>query len=139
MKKLFSPPTMLVVLIIAISVAHCSKKEVQKNIIIQAVTNGRWVVQQFTENTLDVSSEFKTYEFQFYENGTVQGISGAVITNGSWTANPEDRTITSVFPTGNDTLKRLNDTWRIFNNSFTLVEANPTNVSRTAYLKLVKK
>lgn len=139
MKKLFSPPTMLVVLIIAISVAHCSKKEVQKNIIIQAVTNGRWVVQQFTENTLDVSTEFKTYEFQFYENGTVQAINGSVITNGSWTANPDDRTISSVFPTGNDTLKRLNDTWRIFNNSFTLVEANPTNSARSAYLKLVKK
>jgi hypothetical protein len=139
MKKLFSPPTMLVLLIIAISVAHCSKKEVQKNIIIQAVTNGHWMVQQFTENTLDVSSEFQTYEFQFYENGTVQAISGSVITNGTWTANPDERTITSVFPTGNDTLKRLNDTWRIFNNSFTLVEANPTNVARTAYLKLIKK
>ena len=139
MKKLFSPPTMLVMLIVAISVAHCSKKEVQKNIIIQAVTNGRWMVQTFTENTLDVSSEFQTYEFQFYENGTVQGISGSVITNGTWTANPDERTITSVFPAGNDTLKRLNDTWRIFNNSFTLVEANPTNVGRTAYLKLIKK
>jgi hypothetical protein len=139
MKKLFSPPTMLVLLIIAISVAHCSKKEVQKNIIIQAVTNGHWMVQQFTENKIDVSSEFQTYEFQFYENGTVQAISGSVITNGTWTANPDERTITSVFPTGNDTLKRLNDTWRIFNNSFTLVEANPTNVARTAYLKLIKK
>jgi len=139
MKKLFSPPTMLVVLIIAISVAHCSKKEVQKNIIIEAMTNGRWVVQQFTESTLDVSPEFKTYEFQFYENGTVQGISGAIITNGTWTANPDARTISSIFPSGNDTLKRLNDTWKIFNNSFTRVEANPSNTTRTAYLKLVKK
>jgi hypothetical protein len=139
MKKLFSPPTMLVVLIIAISVAHCSKKEVQKNIIIQAMTNGRWVVQHFTENTLDVSTEFTTYEFQFYENGTVQSISGSVITNGTWTANPDERTISSIFPTGNDTLKRLNDTWKIFNNSYTLVEANPTNITRTAYLKLIKK
>ena len=139
MKKLFSPPTMLVVLIIAISVAHCSKKEVQQNIIIQAMTNGRWVVQHFTENTLDVSTEFTTYEFQFYENGTVQSISGSVITNGTWTANPDARTISSIFPTGNDTLKRLNDTWKIFNNSYTLVEANPSSPTRTAYLKLIKK
>jgi hypothetical protein len=139
MKKLFSPPTMLVVLIIAISVAHCSKKEVQKNIIIEAMTNGKWVVQQFTESTLDVSSEFTTYEFQFFDNGTVQGIQGSVITYGTWTANPDARTISSIFPNGNDTLKRLNDTWKIFNNSFTMVEANPSNISRTAYLKLVKK
>ena len=139
MKKLFSPPTMLVLLIIAISVAHCSKKEAQKNIIIQAMTDGRWVVQQFTESTQDVSPEFTTYEFQFFDNGTVQGISGTNITTGTWTANPDARTITSVFPTGNDTLKRLNDTWKIFNNTFTLVEANPANTGRTAYLKLVKK
>ncbi len=130
---------MLVVLIIAISVAHCSKKDAQKNLIIQAMTNGRWVVQQFTESAVDVSPEFNTYEFQFYENGTVQAISGSVITNGTWTANPDARTISSVFPVSNDTLKRLNDTWKVFNNSFTLVEANPTNTMRTAYLKLVKK
>ena len=139
MKKLFSPPTMLVVLIIAISVAHCSKKEAQKNIIIEAMTNGRWVVQQFTESALDVSTEFNTYEFQFYENGTVQSFKGSVVTNGTWTADPEARTISSVFPAGNDTLIRLNDTWKIFNSTFTLVEANPTNTTRTAYLKLVKK
>lgn len=139
MKKLFSPPTMLVVLIIAISVAHCSKKEVQQNIIIQAMTNGHWVVQHFTENTLDVTSEFQPYEFQFYENGSVQSINGTVITNGTWTASPDERTISAIFPSSNDTLKRLNDTWKVFNNSFTYVEANPSNVSRTAYLKLVKK
>jgi hypothetical protein len=33
----------------------------------------------------------------------------------------------------------LNDTWLIYNNTFTLVEANPLNTSRNAYLKLNKK
>ncbi len=126
-------------MVIAISAAHCSKEEVQKDLIIQAMTNGKWQVQQFRENTLDVSPEFVPYLFQFYENGQVQAESGSTIVAGTWTADPNARTITSSFPTGNNTLQRLNDTWKIFNNTFTLVEANPTNTGRNAYLKLVKK
>jgi hypothetical protein len=88
---------------------------------------------------LDVSPEFVPYLFQFYENGQVKAENGSTIVTGSWTADPSARTITSTFPTGNNTLQRLNDTWKIFNNTFTLVEANPTNTGRNAYLKLVKK
>lgn len=139
MKKLLSPGFVFLLMVIAISVAHCSKEETQKNVIIQAMTNGKWQVQKFTENTVDVSPEFGPYLFQFFENGKVQAESGTTIVTGTWTADPEARTISSSFPTGNNTLQRLNDTWKIFNNSFSLVEANPTNTGRTAYLKLVKK
>lgn len=139
MKKLLSPAFISVLMVIAISVAHCSKEETQQNIIIQAMTNGKWQVQQFTENSIDVSSEFSPYLFQFYENGQVQAINGSTIITGTWAADPQARTITSSFPSGNSTLKRLNDTWKIFNNTFSLVEANPTNTTRSAYLKLVKK
>jgi hypothetical protein len=33
----------------------------------------------------------------------------------------------------------LNDTWKVYNNTLTIVEANPTNTGRSAYLKLIKK
>ncbi len=139
MKKLLSPGFIFAMMVIAMSFTHCSKEEVQQNIIILAMTNGKWQVQQFSENTLDVSPEFVPYLFQFFDNGKVQAISGTTTVTGIWTADPNARTITSSFPTGNNTLQRLNDTWKIFNNTFTLVEANPTNTGRTAYLKLVKK
>ncbi|MDX2045392.1 MAG: hypothetical protein SFU87_01315 [Chitinophagaceae bacterium] len=141
MKKLYSPNFFLMLVLTAISIAHCAKKkeEIQKNIVIEAMTSGRWIVQGFTENSVDVSSEFTGYEFQFYENGTVQGIKSSATTDGSWLGDPSAMTIFSSFPSGNDTLKRLNDTWKIINNTFTLVEARPTNTNRTAYLKLVKK
>jgi hypothetical protein len=139
MKKLLSPGFIFTLMVIAISVAHCSKEDVQQNLILQAMTNGQWQVQSFQENTVDVSSEFVPYLFQFYENGQVQAISGTTTVAGVWTADPNARTITSSFPTGNNTLKRLNDTWKIFNNTFSLVEANPSNTGRNAYLKLVKK
>lgn len=129
----------LIILPAAIWLAGCSKEDVQKNIIIQAMTSGRWVVTTFTESGSDYSGDFTPWEFQFYENGTVQGIKGSTTINGTWTANPDARTITSAFPAGDATLTRLNDTWLIFNNTFVLVEANPLNTARNAYLKLNKK
>jgi hypothetical protein len=115
------------------------KEELQKDFVIQVMTSGRWLVQDFTENTVDVSGEFGGYEFQFFENGTVQGIKGSIITTGTWVGNASAQTIFTSFPSGNDTLLRLNDTWKITNSSLSLVEAMPSGTSRIAYLKLVKK
>lgn len=139
MKKLLSPSFVLVLIVIAISVAHCSKEEIQQNLITKAMTDGQWVVQQFTENSQDLSSEFTPFLFQFFENGQVKAINGTTVITGTWVGDTNARTITSTFPAVNNTLQRLNDTWQIFNNTFTMVEANPTSPSRSAYLKLVKK
>ena len=58
---------------IAISVGSCSKKvdEIKRNLVIDAMTDGRWLVQTFTDNDTDITSQFASYEFQFYSNGTV--------------------------------------------------------------------
>ena len=129
----------LIILLSSFLVNSCSKEKIQQNIIVDAVTNGRWLVTQFTEGTTDVTSEFTPFEFQFYENGKVDAINGSTITSGTWTANVDAKTISSTFPGTNTTLNRLNDTWKIFNSSLTLVEANPLNTSRVAYLKMNKK
>jgi hypothetical protein len=141
MKKLFSPLFALILLIISISIAHCAKKveEIQRNMVIDVMTSGRWVVESFSENGTDLSTDFDPYEFQFYENGTVQGIKGSTVTSGNWVGDANALTIFSNFPTANDTIIRLNDTWKITNNTLTMVEARPVNTGRTAYLKLVKK
>ncbi|MGB4772434.1 MAG: hypothetical protein WBP58_13285 [Chitinophagaceae bacterium] len=117
----------------------CSKEDVQKDIILKAMTSGRWIVSTFTETGSDFSADFTPWEFQFFENETVQAIKGTTTITGSWTANVDARTITASFPAGDATVTRLNDTWLIYNNTFTLVEANPLNTSRNAYLKLNKK
>jgi hypothetical protein len=117
----------------------CSKEDVQKDIILKAMTSGRWIVSTFTETGSDFSADFTPWEFQFFENETVQAIKGTTTITGSWTANVDARTISANFPLGDATVARLNDTWLIYNNTFTLVEANPLNTSRNAYLKLNKK
>ena len=126
---------------LAIGFAHCSKtkEKLAQDFVVKAMTSGRWLVQVFKESSTDVTSEFTGYEFQFYENGTVQGINGTSITTGTWVGNATELTIYSNFPVANDTIKRLNDTWKIKNNTMSMVEANPSSGSRIAYLKLVKK
>jgi hypothetical protein len=95
MKSLYSAKFVLLLLIISISIAHCAKKkeEIQKDLVIQVMTSGRWLVQNFSENTTDVTNEFTNYEFQFFENGTVQAINGTVITSGTWVGNANPLTI----------------------------------------------
>ena len=119
----------------------CSKseEELQKELIISIMTDGRWLVQNFAEQNTDLSAEFSGYEFQFLADGTVQGIKGGSVTQGTWSASAANYTISSNFPTGDATLKRLNDTWKITNNTLRTVEARPSDNLRNAYLKLVRK
>jgi hypothetical protein len=141
MRKLFTPPFALILIIISISIAHCAKTvdELKRDFVIDVMTSGRWVVESFSENNQDLSASFGPYEFQFYENGTVQGIRGAAITSGNWVGDAGALTIYSNFPSGDDTIVRLNDTWKITRNTLNLVEARPVNTGRNAFLKLVKK
>lgn len=130
-----------VLLAVSISLGSCSKKieDLKKNAILDAMTNGRWLVQTFTDNDTDITSEFGSYEFQFSTDGTVAGYYGVNQCNGTWVADPNALTIYSNFPTGNDTIIRLNDTWKVTNSTFSMVEAKPSNGTRLAYLKLIKK
>lgn len=141
MNKLFTPQHFLLLLVISISIAHCAKKkeEIKTNIVIEAMTSGRWVVEKFSENNVDVTNEFSNYEFQFYKDGSVKGFDANGEAAGTWVGDVVSETISSNFPNTNDTLKRMNDTWKIVKNSFTYVEARPTNTNRTAFLRLVKK
>jgi hypothetical protein len=141
MKKIYSQLIFLFLLLFCIGMAHCKKaKEViATNYVLELMTNGRWLVQTFTEDGVDESTLFGPYEFQFVSDGKVFAIEGASQTQGSWVANASAQTITSNFPVVNDTLTKLNDTWKITNSTTTMVEAKPTNTNRVAYLKLVKK
>ena len=119
----------------------CAKKveEIKKNMIVDAITDGRWLVQSFTDNDTDITSQFAPYEFQFHDDGTVVGYKGTVESPGTWVGDANALTISSNFPAANDTIVRLNETWKVINNTFTMVEAKPSNGMRIANLKLVKK
>lgn len=129
----------LIASIVCLCGTGCSKSTLETNIITDAITNGRWIVEQFKEGSEDCTSQFSSYEFQFENAGTVTAYKSNKASSGIWIADIPSRTIFSQFPITNDTLKKLNDTWKVYNNTLTIVEANPTNTNRTAYLKLIKK
>ena len=132
---------MLLILLVA-GTTGC-KKAVTDNarrVLLDLMTNGRWIVQTLTESGVDLSGEYATWEFQFYENGTVDGLNGTQKVTGTWAVDEVKLTIQSNFPAGSPTaLIRLSETWNITKTTFTYVEAKPSNTSRTAYLKLVRK
>lgn len=120
----------------------CKKiqEDIGKQFIIKAMTDGRWTVSKFTENgTDDVTDLFTGYEFQFMADGKVHSYYNADIKTGSWEGNTNNLTISSNFPGADDPLKKLNDVWKISNNTTKSVDGTPLNSSRTAFLKLVKK
>lgn len=116
------------------------KEDIGKQFIVGIMTDGRWVVETFTENgTDDITNTFTGYEFQFTADGKVYGYYGEDKQTGTWSGNTTDLTITSDFPVSTDPVKKLNGTWKISKNTKTSLEATPYNSSRVAFLKLVKK
>lgn len=141
--KLIRTATLFIAVFTLLSASISCKKvkeDIGKQFIIKVMTDGRWVVNQFTENdTDDLTSMFEGYEFQFMEDGKVHSYYNADTKTGNWEGNTSDLTITSNFPGADDPLKKLNDVWKISNNTTKSVEAKPFSSNRIAFLKLVKK
>jgi hypothetical protein len=134
----------LLLLIMAATVISFSCKKAieqqQKNIIVQAMITGHWYVEQYLDTTTDVTGDFFGYEFQFYENGTVDGVVNTSSKRGTWSSNITNYTITAEFPpSAGDTLKRLNYTWKITDSYLDYVKAKTTTASGDNILHLRKK
>jgi len=144
-KLILSANTILLIAVacMAIFASSCKKaiEQQQKNAIISAMTNGRWYVEQYKDTTTDVTGDFFGYEFQFYENGNVDGIKNSVTqSTGTWSADITNYTITAGFPAAaGDTLRRLNYTWKITDSYLDYVEAKTTTSSGDNILHLRKK
>jgi predicted peptidase len=118
------------------------KKAIEKkaeNMIMDAITNGEWIVEQYIENGNNISSQFLNYSFKFNSNGTVTGTINSTSTNGTWVANATDYTITAEFPSAGDPLKKINGLWKIKDSYWDYVKAEMTTSSGTNVLTLRKK
>lgn len=123
-------------MILAFSCKKANQKQ-EENIIIDAVTAGRWYVELYTQDSTDITTNFSGYEFQFYKNGNVDGIAGTVTKTGTWSTDISNYTITAKFPANaGDTLKLLNYTWKITDSYSNYVEAKTTTSSGDNILHL---
>ncbi|MGB8194427.1 MAG: hypothetical protein WCF67_21025 [Chitinophagaceae bacterium] len=119
----------------------CKKTIDQKkeDLVIAAMTSGRWYVQEYLAGSSNVTTEFDGYEFQFHGNGTVDGIKTSTTTSGTWAGDGSNYTITSNFPGASVPLNRLNGLWKIKDSDWTYVYAYLTVGAEINYLKLRKK
>lgn len=123
------------------SLLSCKKAIEQKkeDIVVDAITNGIWVVEQYIENSVNISNDFLDYDFQFFKDGTVKGSKSGNISNGTWTGSASNYTITSNFPGASDPVLKLNGSWKITDSYWDYVEAEMTTPSGKNILHLRKK
>ena len=120
----------------------CSKEiqKQQENLVVQAMTNGQWVVTSYVKGSTDLTSGFTNYKFQFRTNFTVDAIyNGTLEKTGTWNADASAQTITSVFSGATNPLVLLNGTWNITNTTWTSVQANQTVAGELTTLRLDKQ
>jgi hypothetical protein len=129
---------LLIFLLMPLLISISCKKAIDRKkeqIIVAAVTNGRWIVTQFTNSGTDITTNFAAYEFQFYEAGTVDAFWSTNKNTGTWTGDVDALTITANFQQANDTLQQLNEVWKITDSSVDYVRASGANGTKLLYLK----
>jgi hypothetical protein len=108
--------------------------------IIKVMTDGQWVITNFTENGADITTDFSGYKFQYHSNKTVDAIKNAIIEKtGNWDGNASNKTTWADFPGAARPLILLNGTWKITNNTLTYVKAFQTIGTETKTFRLDKQ
>ncbi len=133
---------MLTGYIFALFITMSCKKVLEKkaqDMVMDAMTSGEWIVEQYIEGNNNISNQFLNYSFKFYENGTVTGTINSTSTEGSWVGNVSDYTITSDFPSATDPLKKLNGVWKLKDTDWDYVKAQMTTPDGVNVLTLRKK
>ena len=139
MKRLF----LLFIPVLLISGLSGCKKTVEKkaeDYILEIMTEGRWYMYQYMEQDIDLTYEFQGYEFQFHENGKVDGIrDNLVVKTGTWQGDITNYSITANFESATLPLAKLNNTWKITDSYINAVFAEATVGSAIHKMQLVKK
>ena len=132
-------------LLIIISLACLTgcKKVIEKKAetaIMNAMTDGQWVITTFISNGTNITTDFSAYRFQYFTNYTVNAIkSGTVENTGNWEGDVNTMSIFANFPNATNPLLLLNGTWHVTDNSWTYVKATMTIGNETRLLRLDKQ
>ena len=133
--------SLILVASLALLSTSCKKiieKKVQ-DMVMDAITHGEWIVEQYFEGNNNLSSQFLDYRFKFNEDGTLIGTTSSGSTIGTWNPNLSDYTITADFPTAADPLNKLNGLWKIKDSGWDYVKAEMQTPDGTKLLTLRKK
>ena len=130
-----------IALLMFISLASCKKtlEEKARDIVIDAMTSGKWEITKFTVDGTNITSDFAGYSFQYHKNETVDAIKdGNIQSTGTWSGDAANMRISANFTNVSEPLLLINGTWSITNNSWTFVEAKQTVGNQVKTLRLDK-
>jgi hypothetical protein len=130
----------VVSLLFVFVLSGCKKaiEEKQKDLLIQAMTNGQWIITNFVYNGTTKTDDFNGYKFQYYSNKTVDAIKiGLVEKTGTWDGDAASQTTWANFDAGAP-LSLINGSWHIDNSSWTFVVATQTVGGETKTMRLDK-
>jgi hypothetical protein len=130
----------VVSLVFILLLSGCKKaiEQTKQDLVIQAMTNGQWMITNFVQNGNTITDDFNGYKFQYYSNKTVDAIRiGLVEKSGTWDGDAATMTTSANFDAGAP-LSLINGNWHIDNNSWTFVEASQTVGSETKVMRLDK-
>jgi hypothetical protein len=117
MKPMKQSPLVIAFLLFLLAIPYSCKKFIaqqEQNAIVNLVTKGQWRITGYIDHQIDtLTNDFLGYSFQFNENGTVYAVKFGQQTNGTWSANVSNKSITSNFPSATYPISLLNHTWTI--------------------------
>jgi hypothetical protein len=120
----------------------CKKyvQQQEKNAALAIITDGLWVVSNYQQNDSDITSYFSGYLFKFDANSTMTGTKNSVSTGGTWSVDIASQSITTNFPTAGDTLRKLNEIWKITDSYTDSVSAKSTDtINHTSNILQLRK
>lgn len=126
---------------IFMSIISCKKTidQQKENYVLGVLTEGRWFLENYTENDVDNTSDFQAYEFQFYENGKFDAISSSSVVSGTWLGDVDNLSFTVNFNTSDNTLLRINHVWKWLKSNVGLVFAETATPTQKISIRLRKK
>ena len=132
----------LIALFLILSLASCKKaiENAQEDLVIKAMTDGRWTVSNFTVNGNNITTDFTNYRFKYYSNKTVDAINVTVVEKtGTWDGDAATMTTSANFTGATHPLSLINGSWHIDRNGWTYVEATQVVGSETKVMRLDKE
>lgn len=131
-----------IVFFLILSLTSCKKaaENIQQDLVIKAMTDGKWKVSSFSVNGSNITGDFTNYRFKYYSNKTVDAINNAIVEKtGTWDGNSTTMTTSANFTGAVYPLTLINGSWHIDRNSWTYVEATQTVGSETRVMRLDKE
>lgn len=127
-------------LVFCLVLGSCKKTidQLKEQYVLGVMTTGQWFLENYTENGVDNTADFKDYKFQFYEDNKISATTSTDTQTGTWQGNTATLTMTIQFASTDPKLQRISYPWLFTDAHIGLVFAETTTASGKITIRLRK-